>query len=83
MPDCKSAIIENEAEGQTFSSAFQAIGYETDGANEATFNWHVITEIAHGSILFPVDWDKDGDLDILVGSDQNGTITWVENPTNP
>jgi hypothetical protein len=36
----------------------------------------------HHSDPFVIDWDKDGDLDILSGSD-NGGIQWAENRAGP
>src|SRR5262249_1172706 len=47
-----------------------------------TVDGEVLTVTGHHGDPFVIDWDRDGDLDIMSGSD-NGGIQWAENRAGP
>lgn len=54
--------------------------YENNGASPVEFTPHVIVsnaQVAHG--VYAADLDKDGDLDVLAASREDGKIAWYEN----
>ncbi|MCF7810143.1 FG-GAP-like repeat-containing protein, partial [bacterium] len=59
------------------------IWWENDGSQDfSEESMHIICEdISNSSTLFPVDFDDDNDIDIILGTDQS-QVYWLENNGN-
>lgn len=53
--------------------------YESSGGTSPTFTFHSITGLSVSRQTVPIDFDKDGDLDILEAEASDGTVNWYEN----
>lgn len=57
--------------------------YENDGAVHPTFVQNTVTNLAiHTKHVSAIDFDRDGDMDIVSASSDDDTIAWYENNGN-
>lgn len=83
---CGATAADLDADGNLDIVATTASGYEealfwyrSDGAVPPGFDDRItIAELANRSSVMVVDLDQDGDVDLVAGSGEDGSIVWLE-----